>query len=178
MAAMSALSNVPFYKQSPLLPYTSAHFYCPTISFLDESEEEVAMQPLTKEEEEVEVMQSWVEVRAFQPAERRKPRGYWQRQVHPLVPILPSFSIDTESSLTILAFYLNNFLSLSSGVRVITTGKSVARGGTETRREGTTAGDRWVGKMREAVAGSEAEGLYGFLRESHHTPTLSHLNLL
>ena len=43
-------------KQSPLLPYTSACFFCSTISFLDESEEEGAVQPLTKEEEEVEVM--------------------------------------------------------------------------------------------------------------------------
>ena len=52
----------------PLLhkrPYTSAHFYCSTISFLDESEEEGPVQPLTKEEEEVKVMQSWVEVGAF-----------------------------------------------------------------------------------------------------------------
>ena len=50
----------PIDKQFPFLPYTSACFYCSTISLLDESEEEGAVQLLTKEEEEVEVMQSWV----------------------------------------------------------------------------------------------------------------------
>ena len=34
-------------------------------SFLDESEEEGAAQPLSKEEEEVEVMRSWMEVGGF-----------------------------------------------------------------------------------------------------------------
>ena len=45
----------------------------------------------------------------------------------------------------------------------------------EIRREGTTVGDRGWGKMREVVAGSEAEGLYGLLREvssySHPVPS-------
>ena len=37
-------------------------FFFTISSFLDESEEEGAVQPLSKEEEEVEVMKSWVEV--------------------------------------------------------------------------------------------------------------------
>ena len=53
-------------KQSPFLLYTCAHFYFSTIfSFLDESEEEGAVQPLSKEEEEVEVMRSWLEAGGF-----------------------------------------------------------------------------------------------------------------
>ena len=49
-------------KQSPFLLHICAPFYLSTIfSFLDESEEEGAAQPLSKEEEEVEVMRSWVE---------------------------------------------------------------------------------------------------------------------
>ena len=54
-----------FRKQFSLLPYTSACFYCSTISLLDESEEEGVVQLLTKEEEEIEVMQSWVELGGF-----------------------------------------------------------------------------------------------------------------
>ena len=76
----------PINKQFPFLPYTRAHFYCSTISLLDESEEEGVVQLLTREEEEVEAMQSWVEVGVSQPDQSWKPRGYWQRQVHPFVP--------------------------------------------------------------------------------------------
>ena len=54
-----------FSKQFSLLPYTSACFYCSTTSLLDESEEEGAVQLLTKEEEEKEVMKSWVEAGGF-----------------------------------------------------------------------------------------------------------------
>ena len=62
------IGNFPFFS------YTSACFYCSTISLLDESEEEGVVQPLTKEEEEVEVMQSWVEAGGFpaQPEEEAK----------------------------------------------------------------------------------------------------------
>ena len=46
-------------KPSPFLLHSHAHFYLSTIfSFLDESEEEGAVQPLSKEEEEEEVMRS------------------------------------------------------------------------------------------------------------------------
>ena len=58
----------------PLLSYTSACFYCSKVSPPDESEEEGAVQQLTKEEEEIEVMQSWVEAGGFpaQPEEESK----------------------------------------------------------------------------------------------------------
>ena len=46
----------PINKQFPFFSYTSACFYCSTISLPDESEEDGVVQPLTKEEEEVEVM--------------------------------------------------------------------------------------------------------------------------
>ena len=42
--------------------YTSAHSYCFTISFSDESKEEGVVYPFTKEEEDVKVMWSWMEV--------------------------------------------------------------------------------------------------------------------
>ena len=48
-------------------------------------------------------------------------------------------------------------------------------GGTKAGAEGATVGNRGVGKMKEAVAGSEAEGLYGLLRRvtscSHPHPS-------
>ena len=59
--------------------YTSAHLYFSTIFPLDESEEEDRAKLLTKEEEEVDVMHSWVEAGAFQLDQRRKLRGFWQR---------------------------------------------------------------------------------------------------
>ena len=62
-------------------------------SFLDELEEEEAVQPLSKEEEEVDVMRSWVEMGAFQPIQRRKPRGYCQRQVCSPVPPSPFLAL-------------------------------------------------------------------------------------
>ena len=72
--SISSTSQRPINKQFPLLPYTSAHVYHSTISFLDESEEEGVVQPLITEEEEVEVMQSWIEAGGFpaQPEEEAK----------------------------------------------------------------------------------------------------------
>ena len=62
-------------KQSSFLLCTCVHFYFSTIfSFLDVSEEEGAVQPLCKEEEEVEVIRSWEEAGFFpaQPEEEAK----------------------------------------------------------------------------------------------------------
>ena len=88
-------------------------------------------------------------------------------------PILPSslyFSIGAEFSLIILAFYLD-FLFFS-GVRLTTKGQFTEGGGTKAGGESTTVGNRGVGKMKEAVAGSEVKGLYGLLRgvTSHSHP--------
>ena len=97
-------------KQFPLLPYGSAHSYCSTTSFLDESEEEGVVQLLSKEEEEVEVMckAGWM-TGGFPAQPEEEAKGLLDRgKFVPLSPILPSslyLPVDTESSPTISAFY-------------------------------------------------------------------------
>ena len=70
-------------KQSPFFltrkQFFSIHvpIYSPTIfSFPDESEEEGAAQPNSKEEEEVEVMRSWMEVGGFPAQQEEEGKGF------------------------------------------------------------------------------------------------------
>ena len=85
--------------------------HVPIFTFLDESEEEGVVQPLSKDEEEVEVMRSWVEVGGVPAQPEEEAKGLLSRgKFVPLSPILHSslyFSIGAEFSLTILAFCLN-----------------------------------------------------------------------
>ena len=50
-------------------------FFSTIFSFLDESKEEGAVQPLSKEEEEVEVMRSWVEAGGFPAQQEEEAKG-------------------------------------------------------------------------------------------------------
>ena len=95
----------------------------------------------------------------------------------PLFPILPSslyFSIGTEFSLTILAFYLN-FLSFFSGVRLLQQASQLQEEAWKLEERAQQLEIEGWGKMREVVAGSEAEGLHGLLRvvtlHSHPVPS-------
>ena len=107
--------------------YTSAHSYCFTISFSDESKEEGAGHPLTKEEEDVEEMQSWMEVGGCPAHPEEEAKGLLKEvSSSPGSPFLPPLSTSHPtliSSLTILAFpsyWLFPFLP--SGITVVTVG--------------------------------------------------------
>ena len=95
-----------------------------------------------------------------------------------LSPILPSslyFSIGIKFSLIILVFYLVSFFVCFSGIRLTKKSQLTKGGGMKAGGESTAVRNRGVGKMWEAVAGSEAEGLYGLLRgvtsHSHLLPS-------
>ena len=99
-------------KQSPFLLYTCTHFLLSTIfSFLDVSEEEGAVQPLSTEEEGGRSNEELGRGGGFSsPTRGGGQRAIVKGRFVLLSPILPSslyFSIDTEFSLTILAFYLD-----------------------------------------------------------------------
>ena len=57
----------------------SACLYCSIIFPLDESEEEERVKLLTKEEEEVDVMCSWMEAGGFPAQPEEEAKGFWQR---------------------------------------------------------------------------------------------------
>ena len=107
---------------------TGAHSYCFTISFLDESKEEGAGHPLTKEEEgDVKVMQSWMEVGGCPAHPEEEARGLLaEASSSPGSPFLLPLSTSHPtpiSSLTIFAFpsyWLFPFLP--SGITVVTVG--------------------------------------------------------
>ena len=54
-----------FFKSVTKHFYINVCFHCLTIFLSEKSEEEEEVRPLTKEEEEVEVMHSWVEAGGF-----------------------------------------------------------------------------------------------------------------
>ena len=81
-------------KQSPFFFIHVPIFYFSTIlSFLGESEEEGAVQPFSKEEEEVEVMRSWVEVGGFPAQQEQEAKGLLSEVGCPLVPHSPFLSL-------------------------------------------------------------------------------------
>ena len=109
-------------KQSPFfltrkqfsLFFIHVAIYSSTIfSFPDESEEEGAAQPHSKEEEKVEVMRTWMEARGFSNPTRGRSLGAFVRGRFVLLsPILPSFfyfPIDIKFSFITLVFYLVSF---------------------------------------------------------------------
>ena len=138
-------------KQSLFLLYTCAQFCFSTIlSFLDESGEERAVQPLSKEEEEVEVMRSWVEVGGFAAQPEEEAKGLLSEAS--LSPC-PPFSLPLSTSQLALNFPLQSLHSILtfslfyfSGVRLTTDDQSTAGGGTRVGGESTTVGNRRVGK--------------------------------
>ena len=103
----------PFSPSFPVLISTFSTIF----AFLDESEEEGAVEPLSKEEEEVEVMRSWVEVGGFPAQPEEEAKGLLSEASScPLVPhssflTLP-FQLMHELFLTVLAFYLDSYICL------------------------------------------------------------------
>ena len=105
-------------RQSPFLPYSHAHFYLSTLfSFLDESEEEGSVQPLSKEEEEVEVMRHWVEVGGFPAQPEEEAKGLLSEASlfpcppfflpHSTVSLMLNFSLQSWHSIFIFYIFLS-----------------------------------------------------------------------
>ena len=120
---VSSISHSPITKQF----YTSAHSNCFIISFSDESEEEGAGHLLTKEEEDVKVMWSWMEVGGCPAHPEEEAKGLLaETSSSPGSPFLLPLSTSHPtliSSLTIFAFpsyWLFPFLP--SGITVVTVG--------------------------------------------------------
>ena len=83
----------PLFHTKPITKqfYTSARSHCFTISFSDESKEEEVGHLLTKEEEDVKVMQSWMEVGGLSSPSRGGSKGTSSRgKFIPWFPIPPS----------------------------------------------------------------------------------------
>ena len=92
----------------------------------------------------------------------------------PLSPILPSLlylSTDAEFSLTILAFYLD-FIFFFPGLNLLQRASLLWEEVQRLEERAQQLETEGWGKMKEAVARSEAEGLYGLLRgvTSHFHP--------
>ena len=139
------------------------------------------MQLLTKEEEEVDVMQSWVEAGGFpaQPEEEAKgllaeassspcPPFYLPLSTSQLILNLPLKSL--HSILTFSLFFQGLLELLQQASQLWEEVQKLEERAQQLETEG------W-GKMREVVAGSQAEGLYGLLRGvtsySHPVPSQS-----
>ena len=138
------------------------------------------MRLLMKEEEEVEVMHSWVEAGGFlaHPEEEAKEllvevsSFSWLS----ILPISLHLVIGTEFCCFSLAFHFDPFLFLFQGLWSLQQAsvlRKEARKLEERAHELETEGWR---QMREAVAGSEVENLYGLLKgvTSYPHPTSSH----
>ena len=149
-------------------------------SLSDESErEEEKERLLTQEEEDIDIMRRWVEVGATQLIRKERQRNCYQRLN--IFPCL-SFSLFFFFLLTCLLPISLTIFDISDcyvlfppslqGLRLLQ-GASVKR--EEARKLEAEAkkmeAEGW-GKLREAVTGSEVEGLYGLLRgvtsSSHH----------
>ena len=97
-------------KQSPFLLYTCPIFYFSTIvSFQYESEEEGVVQPLSKEEEEVEVMRSWVEVGSFPAQAEEEAKGLLSEVG---LSSCPPFSLPLSTFQFMLSFPLQSLHSM------------------------------------------------------------------
>ena len=139
-------------KWFPFLLYTGTHFFFSTIfSFLDESEEEGGVQPLSKVEEEAEVMRSWVEAGAFLAQQEEEAKGLLSEVG--LSPC-PPFSLPLSTFQLVLNFPLQSlhsiltfsFFLVFSGVRLTTKGQFTAGAGMKAGGESATVGNRVVWK--------------------------------
>ena len=74
LAMIAQVANISSISHNVYSLTTLYHcpLYCLSISLSDESEEGEEVRPLTKDEEEVEVMQSWVEAGGFQLAQKKR----------------------------------------------------------------------------------------------------------
>ena len=147
--------------------YITVCFYCLTIFLSDELEEE--RRPLTKEEEGVEVIQSWVEAGGH-PA-------HPEEEAKELLVAVSSFSWSSISPIPLHLIIGTNFCCFNlvihfdpvlffflPGAMVIATSQHLRKEAWRLEeRAYELETDGWR-QMREVVAGSEAEGLYGLLK--------------
>ena len=143
--------------------FFSTHHYCifyswafPFFFLADESTDEEVSRPQTKEEEDIDILCSWVQVRGF-PAH---PEEAWGLLLE--VSLLSSVSFCFH-----VAFYfsLHSYLCIFfhlSGAGSTEKGWFPEFHGLE--MEAQHLETEGLGKMEVAVAGSEAEGFYGLLR--------------
>ena len=166
-------------RQSPFLLHTCTHFYLSTIfSFLDESEEEGAIQPLSKEEEEVEVIRSWVEVGGFPAQPEEEAKGLL---LEVGLSSCLQFSLPLSTFQLMLSFPLQSLHSISTlffsfqGLTLLQRASLLQEEVQKLEERAQQLETEGWGKMKEAVAGSEAEGLYELLRgvtlHSHPLPS-------
>ena len=163
-------------------------YITPLCSFLDESEQEGEKErPLTREEEDLDIIRSWVEVGGH-PARQEGEAKELLAEVNIFPCLSPSsYLIHYQFPLTTFCIF-DGYMLLSPSLQ----GLRLLQGASEKREEARKLeveaekmeAEGW-GKLREAVTGSEAEGLYGLLRgvtsSSHHIlskppPCRSHLS--
>ena len=128
------------------------------LSSLDESEEEERTRPASKEEEDVDVLQSWMEVGGLPAHPEEEAKGFLAE-----VNSFPCFSHADFPSPSPICYQLfphnlgiGLLLAISSfflGVEIAPPGKSKVGGGTEAGSRGTTVGDRGVGKVQGGCSG-------------------------
>ena len=126
------------------------------VSLANESGEGEELREETKEEQELGVVRSWMEVGDLSALTEKEVQGLL-REVYPFYLVwfsLSSYSISVLFVFLSLIFVMYPFFS---GFGSITKSKCTEGGGTVSR-------DWGVGQHEAAVAGLEAEGLYGLLR--------------
>ena len=147
----------------------------PPALFLDESEQEGEKgQPLTREEEDLDIIRSWVEVGGHPARQEGEAKELLAEVIIFPCLSLSSYLICYQFPLTTFCIFDGHMLFPPSlqGLRLL---QGTSKKREEARRLEVEAekmeAEGW-GKLREAVTGSEVEGLYGLLRgvtsSSHH----------
>ena len=147
-----------FYYFTEQIHISISLYYFLQLSSLDGSEEEERARLATKEEEDIDMLRSWMEVGGLPAHPEEEAKGLLTEvNSSPVFPMLPSslyFLFVTNSSLTISGIGL--LLAISSfflGVKTASPGQQKARGGAETRSRGAATGNRGVGKAQGGCSG-------------------------
>ena len=132
----------------------------PLFFLADESTDEEVSRPQTKEEEDIDMLCSWLQVGGFLLIQRRRHGGFCCRWVYPLV------SLFTNSHGFLLPFILLPLYPILSFRGWVCWKRLVLswRRPTDWRQRPSAWRQRDWKKMEAAVAGSEVEGFYGLLR--------------
>ena len=120
---------------------------------------------MTKEEEDVNIMHSWMEVGGHPACPEEEAQGLLA-EVNAFLCLFP---ISPSPFYPLFAYLLpifpsQSFSSFFVGFETAPTGEHQNRRGQKARNRGSEFGDRGVGKLREAILGSEVESFYGLLR--------------
>ena len=146
------------FKKTLFFQFIFCIFYL-SLFLADESTEEEAPWPLTKEEEDINTLQNWIQLGGFPTWPEEEAWGL-------LVDIGYStlfFCCSSDFSVVVLLLCFHSDLSLQ-GLQMLKWASSLHKDACRLDVEAQHLEKEGLAKMEAAVAGSEAEGFYGLLR--------------